>query len=74
MDYHTATIIYMGFICVIIVALSAITLYLAAKSDYRDEQVNLNIEALDFFEDYIRRHPEASDEDIAVIRKKLFEP
>lgn len=72
MDYQMTMATYMGVFSVITVLIATIALYLAARADSRDEQTNLKIEALNFFEEYIRRHPEASDEEIEEVRKSLF--
>ena len=55
-----------------IIALCAAALYFSFKYDSNDHEVRLNIDALDFFEEYIRRPPEASDEEIEEVRKMLF--
>ena len=54
------------------IALCIVALYFNFKHDNNDHEVCLNIDALDFFEEYIRRHPEASDEEIEEVRKMLF--
>ena len=55
-----------------VIALCIVALYFSFKHDSNDHEVRLNIDALDFFEEYIRRHPEASDEEIEEVRKMLF--
>lgn len=72
MDYEMSIRVGMGVLAVIIIVIATFTFYQEMIIANKKEELVLNEEALTFFEEYIARHPDASDEEIKSMRKKLF--